>query len=434
MVGAGWAGMAAAVAATRAGHTVAVFEAARTLGGRARSLPCTLPNGTQAQVDNGQHILIGAYRSCLELMQQVGVDPRQALLRIPLTLRFPDGGGLRFPRWPAPLDAAAGILGATGWSLRDKLALARRSLQWRLQSFQCAPGLTVADICAGLPPRVMQDLVDPLCVSALNTPAHGASAQVFLRVMQDSVFARTGDSHLLLPRQDLSALFPVAAAQWLQARGAQVHAGTRVQQLQHSSLGWALDGTGFDHVVIATTAPEAVRLLQGCTGTPTEDDGSAIRRWCDTAAALRHNPITTVYAWAPAARLPVPMLALRSDSDPQAATPAQFVFDRAQLGGPAGLLAFVVSDSHGDKDALQAAVLRQAQAQLGLQLQAVQSVVEKRATFLCTPALQRPAIHIAAGLSACGDYVEGPYPATLEAAVRAGLAAVPGAPGITPRS
>jgi predicted NAD/FAD-dependent oxidoreductase len=100
------------------------------------------------------------------------------------------------------------------------------------------------------------------------------------------------------------------------------------------------------------------------------------------------------------------------------------VFDRGQLGGPPGLLAFVVSASNADRQTIQAQVLRQAQAQLGLALQAIQTVVEKRATFACTPGLVRPGQCIAPGLIACGDYLEGPYPATLEGAVRSGIAAV----------
>ena len=149
-----------------------------------------------------------------------------------------------------------------------------------------------------------------------------------------------------------------------------------------------------------------------------------MRQWQQTATALHYEAIATVYAYAPGARLAHPMLALRAQQGP-----AQFVFDRGQLGGPPGLLAFVVSASHGDRDALQAQVLIQAQAQLSLSLgmgqalQAVQTVVEKRATFACTPNLKRPPPQIAPGLLACGDYIEGPYPATLEGAVRSGLAA-----------
>ena len=130
--------------------------------------------------------------------------------------------------------------------------------------------------------------------------------------------------------------------------------------------------------------------------------------------------------WGEGARLPEPMLTLRAQAAQasQPPAPAQFVFDRGQLGGPAGLLAFVVSASEGTRDELQAGVLQQARRQLGLQLQAVQTVVEKRATFACSPGLQRPARRIAAGLWVCGDYVDGPYPATLEGAVRSAMDSV----------
>ena len=72
-------------------------------------------------------------------------------------------------------------------------------------------------------------------------------------------------------------------------------------------------------------------------------------------------------------------------------------------------------------------VLAQACAQLGLaSLQPLRTVVEKRATFACTPGLQRPDAAIAPGLWAAGDYVAGPYPATLEGAVCSGQQAAEG--------
>jgi hypothetical protein len=113
------------------------------------------------------------------------------------------------------------------------------------------------------------------------------------------------------------------------------------------------------------------------------------------------------------------MLALRSTT----AYPAQFVFDRGQLDGSHGLLAFVVSAAQGDRATLEAQVLAQAKTQLGLSPQAVKTVVEKRATFACTPGLQRPHAQVIPGLVACGDYVAGHYPATLEGAVRSGVSA-----------
>jgi hypothetical protein len=272
-------------------------------------------------------------------------------------------------------------------------------------------------------PRVLQELIEPLCVSALNTAAAQASAQVFLRVLRDALFGIRGGSHLLLPRTDLSTIFPNAAARWITQRGGQVRQGQRASQLRWHAPHWLLDGQEFDRVIWATSASNAATTLAECAQAAPESIANSLRAWAATSAALRFEAIATVYAWAPAARLPHPMLALRAS----APAPAQFVFDRGQLEGPAGLLAFVVSASAGTREELQSAVLTQAAVQLaplGLgDLQPVQTVVERHATFACTPGLCRPAQFIAPGLLAAGDYVDGPYPATLEGAVRSGWAA-----------
>ena len=424
VVGAGWAGLAAAIGACDAGHAVTVFEAASTLGGRARALPCTLPDGLAVTLDNGQHILVGAYTETLALLHKLGVDSQAALLRCPLSLPFADGSGLQTPAWARgwapPWDALAAMLGARGWSWADRWALLRTSRRWQRQGFVCAPDGTVAQLCADLTPRVCQDLIEPLCVSALNTPASQASAQVFLRVLQDALFGVRGGSHLLLPRTDLGSLFPNAAADWLEARGAWVYTGRRVQQLRWENGQWGIDDQLFDHVVWATSVPNWSLSRMNTSFIAPDFIVKQIAEWTATAQALQHLPIATVYAWGAQAQLAHPLLALRNSAQ----EPAQFAFDRGQLGGPKGLLAFVVSAAQGGRAALQDAVLAQARRQLGLTgLQPVQTVVEKRATFACTPGLLRPASSIAPGLSAVGDYVDGPYPATLEGAVRSGLAA-----------
>jgi hypothetical protein len=293
--------------------------------------------------------------------------------------------------------------------------------------------MSVATLCSGLSPRAMTGLIEPLCVSALNTPAERASAQVFLRVMQDALFSNAGASDLLLPRIDLSAVLPDAALQWLKQRGTTPRLGVRVDTLTHDEQGWHINVRGndvqstaetFDAVILACPATEATRLVE--TVTPPAAFQAKTANWIAVANGLQYEALATVYAQVSSATqsrqkacLTQPMLALPSSPN----EPAHFVFDRGQLGGPSGLLAFVVSASQSDTAHISAQVLAQGQRQLGLPLELLQTIVEKRATFACTPNLQRPGAVIDAGLLACGDYIAGPYPATLEGAVRSGLQA-----------
>ena len=175
-------------------------------------------------------------------------------------------------------------------------------------------------------------------------------------------------------------------------------------------------------MLLASSATEAARLV--------EPHAPA---WSALARGLRHEPIVTVLLRSDGTRLPAPMLALDSDAE----APAQFVFDLGRLRDarlePAadGVLAFVISGAarciERGLEATARQVQAQARAQLGPLLRGEPAVLrvlsEKRATFLCTPGLRRPPAAVAPGLVAAGDYVDGPYPATLEAAVRSGVAA-----------
>ena len=432
--------------ATQGGHRVTVLEASRTLGGRARTLAPEvthpLPDGSTPSLDNGQHILIGGYRETLDLMRVVGLDPAALLLRLPLMLQFPDGSGLRLPDWPQPWNQLAGVLGARGWSLGDKWSLLNALRRWQRAHFECTAATTVAELCVGIRPQVMDTFISPLCVSALNTSAQQASGQVFLTVLYDTlkpvVHPKTPEaaepgvaaerpwagSDLLLPRADLSALFPQAAARWLQAQGAAVRLGERAPTPRWSAGQWHVGEEAFDAVVWATAPAQAVQALAEYAPEAPKNLAIYLQRWLRPAQKLKFEAIATVYAHAKGLVLPAPMLALVNS--PQ--LPAQFVFDRGQLGGPPGLMAFVVSAALGTHEALEEKVLIQANSQLehlldGQRLVPVQTVVEKRATLACTPRLARPPQRIAPGLLACGDYLYAPYPSTLEGAVRSGLMA-----------
>jgi squalene-associated FAD-dependent desaturase len=433
VVGGGWAGLAAAVEATARGHQVTLFEMAPQLGGRARSLAGeALPTTGDSRasdhepvehrtgdlrLDNGQHILIGAYSATLALMRRVGVDLDQVLMRRPLELLDANGQGLRLRPGSALIAFAVGVWAMKHWPLHERWALNRAALTWLLQRFRCDPAFTVSELCAALPAHVRNEFIDPLCVAALNTPADTASAQVFLRVLHDALFSGPGASDLLIPRRPLADLLPDPAQRWLTTHGAQVQTGRRVQSIEPAGTNWLIDGSEFDRVVLASSPAEAARLTQ-----------QLAPGWSASAAALSYEPIVTVYLHAAGARLVAPMIALAPGPD----SPAQFAFDHGALGINAGMFAFVVSGAAPwvtrGMTATTDAVLRQASQALrgadAASIQMLKVVAEKRATLRCVPKLQRPPATVAPGLAAAGDHIDGPYPSTLEGAVRSGLAAV----------
>ena len=425
VIGAGWAGLAAAVRATQAGHDVTVFETAGMPGGRARS-----DDDGDAATDNGQHILLGGYTRTLALMRDVGVEVESALLRMPLALTYPDGSGFALsPHGNRLIAAARALWSARGFSGIDKASAVGMTIRWQLRRFRCPPALTVAATLRLAPtPRVRRLLIEPLCVAALNTPCADASAEVFLAVMRDSLFGARDASDLLLPQRPLAQLLPLPALAWLRARGATVHLRTRVAALERDGDRWRVmagaetdhlrkQASSFDQVIVATPASEAARLTQ-----------TLAPAWSASAAALAHEPIVTVTLTAPKRAWPAPMLALDSDD---ATRPAQFAFKLGEQPADVDRVTLVVSAAGTwlarGSDAVAAAALAQYRAAFGIGAAEVVELVsvraDKRATFRCSAGVVRPTRAILPRLQAAADYVAGPYPATLEAAVLAGEAA-----------
>ena len=430
VAGGGWAGCAAAVELARQGCQVTLFEAARSLGGRARGVEVR-----GLALDNGQHILLGAYKESLRMMARVGVDQQSAFLRLPVQMRYPDGGGgMDFvaPRLPAPLHLVVALLRAKGLDRADKLALARFRSAGRWMGWQLNDDCTVTEVLERFDQteRLVRLLWRPLCIAALNTPPERASANVFLAVLRDSLGAsRRAASDMLLPRLAMGALFPEPAGAWLERQGHAVRLGVKVASIQRDGDAWLLTpgvdarGERFDAVVLATPAPVSAALLAALP------DAAPVAGQLD---AMTHEPIATCYLqYAAGTRLELPFHALLDD--PAADRWGQFVFDRAHLDpSQDGLLAVVVSAA-GDaanlpREQLAAAIAAQLAQDFGRPELAApawtQLITEKRATFACTPGLARPGnVTPLPGLVLAGDYTASDYPATLETAVRSGQAA-----------
>ena len=390
VVGAGYAGMAAAVTLAEQRVPVTVFEALALPGGRARRI-----SSQGHELDNGQHVLIGAYTELYRLMRAVGVAD-DALLRMPLEIHYP--ARFDFRRLAGPFGLVGGLLAARGISLAERLRAARFMAALRGARFRLASDIAVSELLA----RHRQNgalahyLWRPLCVSALNTPPELASANVFLAVLRDTLGGTAAASDLLLPRRDLSRLFPEPAADYVRARGGEIRLQSPVRDLGPLRQEFA-------HVIIAVGPHQLKTLLAD-------------------APEFSYQPIYTCYLqYADDVRLPFAILGLAEGL-------VQWVFDRGALLGERGRLACVIS-AQGDHQQMPLDELAErCHRELGAFLPAIgkpqwsRVIAEKRATITCSPGM-KPAMRSLPGISFAGDYTDPEYPPTLEAAVRSGVRA-----------
>lgn len=408
IIGAGWAGLSAA-ARLAATAEVTLYEAGRRPGGRARSV-----EQEGMVLDNGQHILIGAYRDSLALMREVGVQPESALQSAPLRWFQFDGIDMRCPDLPAPLHMLWGLLTAKGLRWSQKWALARVLTLLRMRGWQ------IGDDCAALDwlrlhgqdEGVLAAFWQPLILATMNTPPAQASMQLLANVLRDSLGApKAGASRLLLPRQDLGLLLAEPAWRWLAAQLVRLRAGYRVRALEWQDDKLQIDGELFDAAILAVAPYHVAGVWQ--------DDAllTLLKTW-------QYQPISTIYLqFESSVRLPAAMCG-------QVKGFGQWWFDREALCGQRGLVSVVIS-AEGEydqlsRDELQQALLAELRQHLPdlPPLRAAWQITEQRATFAANVKLQRPAIRPGAqAVYLAGDWLCADYPATLEGAVRSGKAA-----------
>jgi len=416
VVGGGWSGLACAVELADAGRAVTVFEAGAIPGGRARRV-----EDHSGAFDNGQHLLLGAYHETLAMIHRVQPEARADSLyvRSSLALAGPGRFLLRAPRLPAPLHTLVALLAAQDCTLRERLAVLQAFVRWQRCHWQCARNVTVETLLRDQPPRMIARLWQPLCIAALNTPPRTASAQIFLNVLRAAFAGSRADSDLIVPIVDLSRLFPEPAARHVAGRGGAVRLRAAVRRVAADSVGWVVESIAgtrerFDRIVVATGASQACALLEGVAA------ADPIRALLQ---AYRYEPITTVYLeFAQSSRVDGAFRQLGG-------APGQWVFAQPTAQGGTRLAVVISTDGPHRRQAhadLIDAVLAQLRTHLPAKAFEIDPlharvITERRATHASTPDRRHPkAGRIAAGLYLAGDHTDDEYPATLEAAVRAG--------------
>lgn len=422
VIGGGFAGIAAAVALTKAGEQVVLVEARGRLGGRAATL---VDRVTGEPVDNGQHVLFGCYHATLALLDDLGQREAvfvQPALQVPFV--GPDGArhDLRCADVPAPLNLAAGLWRWTALDMRDRLAAARLAIA--LRAGRAAPRddetVTAWLTRMGQTRRIRGWLWEPLAVAALNESPDAAAASMFAPVLRELISGGRTSASLVLPRVPLGDLYAEPARRYLEAHGGSVHLGrpARVTRdgrhfvVRAGAARWTVPS-----IVAAVPWHNLAALFDGAVPPELREIGAA-------AAAMTPVPIVTVNLWYDRPVLDTPFVGLIGRT-------AQWVFDRGVLaGGGASHVSVITSAASGLAEWDDAAIIERITADLRASLRAAAAATvtratvirEKQATFSVRPSSPpRPDERTPLpGFFLAGDWLRTGLPGTIEGAVRSG--------------
>jgi squalene-associated FAD-dependent desaturase len=439
VIGAGFAGLSAAVRLTRNGARVLVLEARSRLGGRATAFP---DRDTGELVDNGQHILMGCYGETFAFLREIGaqdnvhVDPQLAVTMID---RAGKRTRLSCGTLPAPLHLVAGVLEWDALSWRDRLSIlgmatplknARRELEGKPVKAS-SPDETVENwlIRNGQTARVREMLWDPLALAALNQPPDQAAAPPFARVLAEMFSDDPRAAAIALPTKPLHLMYAEPAREYIDRH----HGGVR---------------TGATAKIVLTPAGDAVagvRVGDETVHTPRvissvpwfalpelfDDEPPALRGVIDRARRMASSPIVTVNLWFDRRVLDLPVLGLPGRA-------MQWVFDKRLVfggderaaAGEVSHLSLVSSGAAGILAETNIELVHRAHTELldalpgvrGARLLRATVVREPRATFSLAPGQPaRPSTQTdLKGFLLAGDWIDTGLPATIESAVRSG--------------
>ncbi|MGD9615443.1 MAG: hydroxysqualene dehydroxylase HpnE [Alphaproteobacteria bacterium] len=406
VVGAGLAGLAAAVMLAGDGRRVVLHESAAHAGGRCRSF---FDFELGARIDNGNHLLLSGNRSALSYIERIGAldtfeRPEEAAIPF---VDLADGAHweVRPSRGAVPWWIFRPSRRVPGTGLRDYAAALRLR--------RASAGDTVAAIL-DCDTNLFRRLWRPLVVAALNTAAEQASAVLFSRIVAETIGSGAAACRPLLAREGLSESLVDPALDYLSRHGGEVRFGNRLKALDFSAdrvIELRFDGGGVpilphEDVVLAVPAAVAARIVPGLV---VPDDYAPIVNAHFRCDALPRTP---------------PFLGVVGGT-------VEWVFRKRDIlsvtvsaadrivGRPAEDLRDLLW-----RDVRRALALAPALAPGPTPPSRI--VKERRATFRATPAqlARRPPTATAwNNLHLAGDYVDTGLPATIEGAIRSGIAA-----------
>jgi squalene-associated FAD-dependent desaturase len=429
VIGAGFAGLSAAVRMTKNGARVLVLEARARLGGRATAFP---DRETGDLVDNGQHVLLGCYTATFDFLREMNVlDHVRVQPELALTMIDRSGHRSRLvcPTLPAPFHLLAGVMEWDALDWRDKLAALRMATPLAIARRQLAggrdiaasPGETVDQwlVRNGQTDRLREMLWHPLALAALNQQPEVAAAPPFARVLAEMFGSDPRASAIALPTRPLHMMYAEPARTYVESRGGKVVTGVTARvRVDAGGVRAVAAGELWTTGTVVSAVPwfALEALFEPC---PPE-----LSKIVSRAGAMASSPIVTVNLWFDRPVLDVPFAGLPGRA-------MQWVFDKsAVFGDGASHLSLVSSGASPLVDQTNDALIAAAHQELlealpesrPARLLRATVIREPRATFSLAPGQpSRPESRTPVrGLFLAGDWLDTGLPATIESAVRAG--------------
>lgn len=420
VAGGGWAGLTAAVTLSQHGIPIDLLESSKQLGGRARSII-----DQEWYIDNGQHMMLGAYRNTLKLFDTLGMPERKIVRRklLEFEMHSVDKSKvmLRVPNVAAPVHLLWGLMRAKGLDLHERGTALRLGARLIRNKFTITQDIALEKwlLQNGQTRRLIQYLWQPLCLAMLNTPIKEASTKVFIHILRKNFARDRDDSDLLFILPPLSACLPTFAKQYIEQRDGSIHLNQRVTGLavEHNRLQGIYINKTFqpcEQLILATPPWTTKKLLA---------EHAATQQISNDLEQFNHHPICTIYVQYPdTASLGTEFIGLVDSI-------GHWVFDRCMNGQP-GLMAVVICGPGKhmtiDNESLAQHVIDELARLYPNWPQPLKWRVmrEKRATFSCDTTIQakRPKPKTAIkGLWLAGDYLDTGYPSIIEGAVKSGI-------------
>jgi len=292
IVGAGIAGITAAVELAKNKFTPIVLESRKFAGGRAYSHP---DSSTGVSIDNGQHLLMGAYHNFLKLLNDLGTNDkliRTNGIKIPFFHKDKGQSLFKTDTLPGKFGMLFGLFNYGFLSFSEKINAISFILSLAI-SKKNSKDLTVNELLKRYKQtkNSIECFWEPLCLATMNSTPEKVSADIFRTVILKAFFTNSSNSNLIYPKTGLSELF-VTWEDIIKKAGGTVRYGVKIEEIvcENNNVKYIKSNTEdffADDYIFAIPPNKLLTII----------DKSNLSKYFPNLDKFKFSPIISIYLW-----------------------------------------------------------------------------------------------------------------------------------------